>query len=64
MDRLLEQPGPRPFISRLSIVEMESVLAIKVRTAEKQIGQITVIVAADQKLCRVASLGRLFRGKF
>lgn len=32
MDRFLEQPGSRSPISHLSIVELESVLAIKTRT--------------------------------
>ena len=32
LERVLEQPGTRCLISRLSIVEMESVLAIKVRS--------------------------------
>jgi predicted nucleic acid-binding protein len=119
MDRILEQPGSRSLISNLSIVELESVLAIKTRTGEinqqsleiarrrfradlarqrllvapplheghfqsarkllvrygvaeglrtldalqlamaldlQQLGQITVLVAADQRLCRIASL--------
>jgi uncharacterized protein len=119
MDRILGEPGARSLISRLSIVEMESVLAIKVRTGEidqrdvemarrclradltqrrlligppirtdhyqtarallvrygaaeglrtldalqlavaldlHQIGLISTIVAADQRLCRVAAL--------
>ena len=34
VDRVLREPGSRSLISRLSIVEMESVLAIKVRTGE------------------------------
>lgn len=34
MDRVLTEPGSRCVISRLSIVEMESVLAIKVRTGD------------------------------
>ncbi|PYS26552.1 MAG: hypothetical protein DMG11_19490 [Acidobacteria bacterium] len=34
MDRILEQQGSRSLISRLSIVEFESVLAMKVRTKE------------------------------
>lgn len=34
MDRILEQAGSRSLISRLSIVELESVLAIKTRTGE------------------------------
>jgi len=34
MDRILEQTGSRSLISRLSIVELESVLAIKIRTGE------------------------------
>jgi len=34
VDRLLEQIGSRSWISHLSIVEFESVLAIKVRTKE------------------------------
>src|ERR1017187_3608590 len=34
MDRVLEQPGSRSLISNLSIVELESVLAIKMRTGE------------------------------
>ena len=34
MDRMLEQRGARSLISHLSIVEMESVLAIKMRTGE------------------------------
>lgn len=34
MDRILEQPGSRSLISHLSIVELESVLAIKTRTGE------------------------------
>ncbi len=119
VDRILREPGSRSLISRLSIIEMESVLAIKVRTGEidqrdveiarrclradlsqqrllvgapirtqhyqtarillerygaseglrtldalqlaialdlQQLGLIAVIVAADQRLCRVASL--------
>jgi predicted nucleic acid-binding protein len=119
MDRILEQPGSHSLISNLSIVELESVLAIKTRTGEinrdsleiarrrfradlarqrllvapslheghfqsarkllvrygiveglrtldalqlamaldlRQLGQITVLVAADQRLCRLASL--------
>ncbi len=119
MDRIVTEPGSRSIISRLSIVEMESVLAIKVRTGEideqqveiarrclradlsqrrllvgppiqarhfhtarillakygateglrtldalqlaigldlKQTGQISLLVAADQRLCRVAEL--------
>ena len=34
MDRILEQPDSRSLISHLSIVEFESVLAIKTRTGE------------------------------
>lgn len=34
MDRILDERGSRSLISHLSIVEMESVLAIKMRTAE------------------------------
>jgi hypothetical protein len=34
MDRILEQPGYRSVISNLSIVELESVLSIKMRTGE------------------------------
>ena len=34
MDRILEQSGSRSLISHLSIVELESVLAIKTRTGE------------------------------
>ena len=34
IDRMVGQPGSRSLISRLSIVEMESVLASKVRTGE------------------------------
>ena len=34
MDRILEQVGSRSLISHLSIVELESVLAIKTRTGE------------------------------
>jgi predicted nucleic acid-binding protein len=119
MDRIIEQPGSRALISHLSIVELESVLAIKTRTGEideqalqlarrrfqadivrqrllvappiherdfhgarklliqygvaeglrtldalqlaialdlRQLGQIHVLVAADQRLCRVASM--------
>lgn len=119
MDRLLEQPGSRSLISDLSIVELESVLAIKTRTKDidermllmvrrrfradlarqrllitplvserhfhlarklliqygvaeglrtldalqlaialdlRQLGQLKVLVAADQRLCQVASL--------
>ena len=119
MDRIVEQPGSRSLISHLSIVELESVLAIKTRTGEideqaleiarrrfradlrrqrllvappvqerhfhgarrlliqygvpeglrtldalqlaialdlRQFGQVEVLVAADQKLCRVASM--------
>jgi len=118
VDRIVREPGSGSMISRLSIVEMESVLAIKVRTGEidqpdveiarrclradlaqrrlligppiyarhyhtarilleqygvaeglrtldalqlaialdlKQMGQIAVMVTADQRLCRVAS---------
>jgi predicted nucleic acid-binding protein len=119
MDRILEERGSRSLISHMSIVEMESVLAIKMRTGEidepameiarrrfradlaqqrlvvappvlerhfhsarrllvrygvseglrtldalqlaialdlRQLGQIGVLVAADQRLCRVASM--------
>jgi predicted nucleic acid-binding protein len=119
MDRILAQPGSRSLISHLSIVELESVLAIKTRTGEideqglqiarrrfrsdiarqrlfvappvherhfhsarrlliqygvveglrtldalqlaialdlRQLGQVDVLVAADQRLCRVASM--------
>ena len=119
MDRILEERGSRSLISHLSILEMESVLAIKMRTGEidepameiarrrfradlaqqrllvappllerhfndarkllvrygvseglrtldalqlaialdlRQLGQISVLVAADQRLCRVASM--------
>jgi predicted nucleic acid-binding protein len=119
VDRILKEPDSRSLISRLSIVEMESVLAIKVRTGEidqrdveiarrclradlsqrrllvgepiqarhyqvartllvrygvaeglrtldalqlaialelRRLGWISVLVAADQRLCRVASL--------
>jgi len=119
MDRLLEQRGSQSLISHLSIVEIESVLAIKMRTGEidepareiarrrfradlaqrrllvatpvlerhfhtarkllvrygvsdglrtldalqlaiavdlHQLGQIGLLVAADQRLCRVASM--------
>ena len=39
MDQIVSEPGSRSIISRLSIVEMESVLATKVRTREiDQIG--------------------------
>ena len=34
LDRLIEQPGSRSVISNLTIVELESVLAIKTRTGE------------------------------
>jgi predicted nucleic acid-binding protein len=34
VDRILTEPGSRSVVSRLSIVEMESVVAIKVRTGE------------------------------
>ena len=119
MDRILEEPNSRSLISHLSIVEFESVLAIKTRTGEinqpalkvarrrfgadlarqrlmvappvheshfqnarkllvqygageglrtldalqlaialdlRRLGHITVLVAADQTLCKVASL--------
>lgn len=119
MERIVKEPGSRCVISRLSIVELESVLAIKVRTGEidaqqveiarrclradlsqgrfligppikpshlhtarillakygadeglrtldalqlaialhlKQAGQITVLITADQRLCRAAAL--------
>jgi predicted nucleic acid-binding protein len=119
MDRILEQSGSRSLISNLSILELESVFAIKMRIGEinqqsveitrrrfradlaqqrlviapsineghfqsarklivqyglveglrtldalqlavaldlRRTGQITVLVAADQRLCRVASL--------
>jgi predicted nucleic acid-binding protein len=119
VDRILEQSGARSLISNLSIVELESVLAIKTRTGQinrqsldiarrrfgadlarqriivapsvheghfqtarkllvrygvaeglrtldalqlaialdlQQLGNITVLVAADQRLCRIASL--------
>ena len=119
MDRIFEQPGSGSLISHLSIVELESVLAIKTRTGEideqalqiarrrfradiarqrllvappvherhfhgarklliqygvaeglrtldalqlaialdlRQLRQVDVLVAADQRLCRVASM--------
>jgi predicted nucleic acid-binding protein len=119
MDRVIEQPGSRLLISHLSIVELESVLAIKTRTGEidekalqiarrrfradlarqrllvappvherhfhsarklliqygvaeglrtldalqlaialdlRQLGEVDVLVAADQRLCKVASM--------
>ena len=34
VERLIEQPGSTVIISRLSLIEMESVFAIKVRTGE------------------------------
>ena len=34
MDRILEHPGSRSLISHLSIVELESMFAIKMRTGE------------------------------
>lgn len=43
VDRLLSEPGSQHIISRLTIVEMESVFAQKVRTGE--IGQQSVLVA-------------------
>lgn len=119
MGRIVAEPGARSFVSHLAIVEMESVLAIKLRKGEidakqveiarrclradfsqhriqvappmqsrhfhaarlllarygaveglrtldalqlavaldmKDAGQVTVLVAADQRLCRVAAL--------
>ena len=119
MERLLREPGSQSFISRLSILEIESVFAIKLRTREvdqtdveiarrvfradlsqgrlligppiqthhyqtarsllvrygaaeglrtldalqlsvalslQQLGLISVMIAADQRLCQVASL--------
>lgn len=119
MDRILERSGSRSLLSHLSVVELESVLAIKTRTGEideqalqiarrrfradiarqrllvappvherhfhsarrlltqygvpeglrtldalqlaialdlRQLGQVDVLVAADQRLCRVASI--------
>jgi predicted nucleic acid-binding protein len=44
VDRLLKEPGARPFISRLSLVELQSVFAGKVRTG--------VITEADFQLLR------------
>jgi len=34
MDRIITEPGWRRFISRFTILEMESVLALKLRTGE------------------------------
>ncbi|MGA2577842.1 MAG: PIN domain-containing protein [Bryobacteraceae bacterium] len=34
MDRILEQPGSRSVLSNLTIIELESVLALKIRTGE------------------------------
>jgi uncharacterized protein len=42
MDRVVTEPSSRSIISRLSIVEMESVLAIKVRTGEINEEQIEI----------------------
>ena len=126
MDRILEEPNSRSLISHLSIVEFESVLAIKTRTGEihqpalniarrrfradlarqrlivappvheghfhsarkllvqygvdeglrtldalqlaialdlRRLGHIATLVAADQRLCRVASVGGLHCNK-
>ena len=123
LERVLQQPNNRSLISRLSIVEMESVFSIKVRSGQldsvgmaiarrrlradlsqrrilvappveekhlhgarrllaqygvaeglrtldalqlsialdlQHTGLIVVIVAADQRLCRVCAIGRLF----
>jgi predicted nucleic acid-binding protein len=100
VDRVVAEPDSRRFISRFTILEMESVLALKFRTGElgsrrllvatvsdghlrgarqlliehgrtealrgpdalqlsvalglKRAGLVSVFVAADQKLCRVA----------
>jgi len=43
VDRILSEPSSQQIISRLSIVEMESVLALKVRTGE--IDQHSVLIA-------------------
>jgi PIN domain nuclease of toxin-antitoxin system len=43
VDRVLSEPGSQHLISRLTIVEMESVLALKVRTGE--IDQQAVLIA-------------------
>lgn len=43
VDRILSEPTSQQIISRLSIVEMESVLALKVRTGE--IDQHSVLIA-------------------
>jgi len=43
VDQVLSEPGSQHLISRLAIVEMESVFALKVRTG--QIDQQSVLVA-------------------
>jgi len=50
LERLLERSGSRFFISRLSLVELESVLSIKLRTQEISSGQAAIArrrLAAD-----------------
>jgi predicted nucleic acid-binding protein len=67
IDRILAESGSQLFVSRLALVEMESVFALKTRTGEinqqalvlarrRDAGLATVFVAADQRLCRVAAL--------
>src|ERR1022692_4961421 len=48
MDRVLEQPGSRSLISNLSIVELESVLAIKMRTGEINLQSLEIARARHQ----------------
>jgi hypothetical protein len=43
VDRIVMEPGSRSVISRLSIVEMESVLAIKLRTGEIKEAQVEIV---------------------
>ena len=59
MDRILAEPGSRCIISRLSIVEMESVLAIKLRTGEIDGQQVEI---ARRCLRADLSQGRLLIG--
>lgn len=48
MDRIVDQAGSRSLISTLSIVELESVLAIKMRTGETR--KLLVRYAAQEGL--------------
>jgi predicted nucleic acid-binding protein len=60
VDRILSEPASRHIISRLTVVEMESVLALKARMGE--IDQQAISIARRRRLLIAAVNGEHFRG--